>query len=96
MIDGVSIALAKKHSSKYSNIFFWYYLAIALSPIVSSFTIKDSEDNLHNDYSLTYYIADGVFLICVLTIFTKVDFKSINSGVDTNENNSIHTSRDHP
>ena len=77
IIDGVSVALANKHKSKYSNIYFWYIVAAAMSPAIVSVTTKDSEDSLNNDYSLTYYIADGFLLLCILTLISNVDFACI-------------------
>ena len=74
MLDGVSQIQAAKHGSHYNYIFFYVIAFQALSPLVSSLTIKGS--NGTKDYSVMYFVSDGILFLALLVFLTGVDFSS--------------------
>ena len=77
MLDGVSQIQAAKHDSNYNYIFFYVIAFQALSPLVSSLTIKDTQGT--EDYSLMYFVSDGILFIALLIFLFAVDFTNPNT-----------------
>ena len=88
IMDGLFLNAAKKHSSKYSYFLFFQMFGSTISPLIASLIIKDSDDNgINSDYSLAYYVTDGIlFLLGVIVQF--VDFK-MEDPVGDDKNNKI-------
>lgn len=75
ILDGLSLREAARHNSKYAYIIFYSILAQAISPFISGWTIKDLSDG-SSDYSLMYYVADGIMLLCMIVIMWKFNVKA--------------------
>ena len=78
ILDGIYLnAATKKHNTKYSYFIFFNMFGATISPLIASLIIKDSnddDDGINSDYSLAYYVTDGIlFLLGVVIQF--VDFK---------------------
>ena len=83
MLDGVSQIQAAKHGSHYNYIFFYVIAFQALSPLVSSFTIKDS--NGTKDYFVMYFVSDGILFLALFVFLIGVDFTGPKIPDDGNE-----------
>ena len=76
MFEGVSQLQAAKHHSKLNYIIFYTMVSTLLAPFLSSWTITTNEDGT-NDYSIMYFVSDGILFLASLLCLFLIDFETV-------------------